>query len=201
MTTLDSVDPDDGVPAFFHADGSYDPAKAREYYLRTRKLKGRKKGAVEEATGRLSSGTPGSNKPTKPKLSTKAATEARVAAQKARIERLRKILDSLIKQAKARSGVKDEPSSPSSSKDSKNSKDSAKDRKPLTAKQKREAAKRSAEAYAKELTKSPSKKASEQHDEIVQLEEKIKAIRKQLKAAVEKDRQKITQTKTATIRR
>lgn len=38
-----------------HGESAYDPAKAREYYLRTRKLKGRKKGVEEPLVGR---GTP-----------------------------------------------------------------------------------------------------------------------------------------------
>lgn len=35
-----------------HGESEYDPVKAREYYLRTRKLKGRKKGVEEPVVGR-----------------------------------------------------------------------------------------------------------------------------------------------------
>jgi chromosome segregation ATPase len=83
---------------------AYDATKRREYYLRTRKLKGRKPGAVKPKT-----------KPKLTRAQRQAARtrklEAQVDALKARLEKLREVMAQLTAEAKARSGVKDTKSS------------------------------------------------------------------------------------------
>ena len=160
-----------------HADllHEYDPVKAREYYLRTRKLKGRKKGSEDPKADKKS----GSAKPTiakrpvakKTSAQKRKAKEAEVAALKKRLERLKEVLAELVKQAKARSGVKDETPK---SKAARN--EAAKSRKPLTAAQKKAQAERSKKAYEKE------KQSPDQ--ELKELKTKIKASRAKIKAAI-----------------
>jgi chaperonin cofactor prefoldin len=78
----------------------YDAAKRREYYLKNRKLKGRKHGSPQIATH---------PKKTRAQLSQEhqKRLEAQVGQLKARLEKLKAALELLVKQAKARSGVKD----------------------------------------------------------------------------------------------
>lgn len=165
----------------------YDPVKAREYYLRTRKLKGRKKGTVDQPSGKNSGST-------KPKASVKkpvvkktakqkrAETEAQVAALKQRLEKLKEVLAKLVKEAKARSGVKDENPKDKADRNAKE-----KSRKPLTAAQKRAQAERSKKAYEKE------KQSPDQ--ELKELQEKIKDIRAKIKAAIAAAEKKSSKTK------
>lgn len=63
-----------------HAFG-YDPAKRRAYYLRTRKLKGRKKGAIQPQTQKL--------KPLSAKQ--KRSTEKKLADIKEKLDRLARL--------------------------------------------------------------------------------------------------------------
>lgn len=77
-----------------HAGQPYDPAKAHDYYLRTRKLKGRKKGAAP-TTGKPVPGAKGVKPVQKKKKSDpaeitklKAHTAARVAVLKKKLHQL-----------------------------------------------------------------------------------------------------------------
>lgn len=77
-----------------HAGQPYDPAKAHDYYLRTRKLKGRKKGATSPTGGKAAPGAVG-GKPVRKKKSDpaeiaklKAHTAARVAVLKKKLHEL-----------------------------------------------------------------------------------------------------------------
>jgi hypothetical protein len=148
---------------FRHA---YDPVKAREYYLRTRQLKGRKKGVVK-----TSSRSSAAARAAKAKR-LKAAAEARVFALKIRLQKLEDLLDKLTKEAKARSGVKTDSKSTSGSGSS-----SSTDRKPLTAAQKREAAKKQAERREKERDQSLSSEAKTLEAKIERARERIENIR------------------------
>lgn len=129
----------------------YDPVKAREYYLRNRKLKGKKPGASRPSSTRPSGGnTATAMRPkaaVKPKSNTKAASEARVAAMKVRLQHLESLLKTLLKQAKARSGV--DPASTAKKDPASDGSKAAGDSKPTTAAEKAKAAKRSKEAYDK----------------------------------------------------
>lgn len=186
----------------FHAD--YDPAKAREYYLRTRKLKGRKPGSAKlsstdksnnedssrrEARGKK--GTPTSKrKPRKSAEQKRRESEAKVKALKTRLAKLKSLLAKLVAEAKGRSGVepKEDPkknagSSKETPKEKADRNASEKSRKPLTAKQKAEARKRSKENYEEnKVTKKDSDSGTSQEIEKVQAQ--IKQVRAQLKKAI-----------------
>lgn len=152
----------------------YDPAKRREYYLKNRLLKGRKHGTAQP----------------KPKAKTKAQLqkerqkklEDSVGKLKGRLEDLQSVLELLVKQAKARSGVKATASSKkveqvkSDSKSTSTSKTSSAsskkgDRKPLTASQK------AAEAKAQKKYRSKNEQLSA---EVKSLHAKIKAIQERI---------------------
>lgn len=145
--------------ALFH--GTYDPAKAREYYLRTRKLKGRKPGTIKapdpSTTGRRPA--PATTfAPGKPNRSNTKSRRAELEAQKValekRLDRLKEVLRKLVEEAKSRSGA-DKPESDSKDKAPETQTDKA-DRnadeksKKLTSKQKSEKAEAAKEAYEKE---------------------------------------------------
>lgn len=177
--------------ALIHGE-AYDPQKAREYYLRTRKLKGRKKGSGDpEPSGRNSAGSKASTsrtrKPKKTSAQKRKEAEAQVAALEKRLERLKDVLAELVKKAKARSGVEDSKSSSPKDRAKQNADEKA--RKPLTAKQKREAAERSKKNY-EENKKTPNQ-------EIKELQAKIKAIRAQIKAAIAASKKQSSKSQTA----
>ena len=175
-----------------HYVAGYDPQKAREYYLRTRELKGRQAGSKDTSAGsrpapkvNLMSTPTGAKTSSAPKpkssaLEKRKATEKRIEEMKGRLEKLRKLLRELVKQAQARSGA--DP------KDSK-TKAAAGSHK-LTAKERKEAAKRQ-EEYRK---KNPEKKETltEQEKRLAkQIEDvnaKIADARNDLKSAIAKAR-------------
>lgn len=75
----------------------YDAAKRRAYYLRTRKLKGRKKADPAIAMARRAAAQAA-------KLAKRKAMEAKVNALKGRLDKLKKVLAEMVKAAQARSG-------------------------------------------------------------------------------------------------
>lgn len=159
-------------------EAPYDPSKAREYYLRTRKLKGRKAGAGDpQPSGRSGSAKAPTGKPRgRPKKTAaqkRKEAEVQVAALKKRLERLKEVLSELVKAAKARSGVETKTDK-AKSKAQKNQ--DAKAKTPLTAKQKREAAKKAKENYDK--TNSPEK-------DVQELQAQIKDIKAKIQKAIE----------------
>lgn len=157
----------------------YDPAKRHEAYLRSRKLKGRKRG--EQQTGS------GGRAPAKAKAPVKkpAGHSAEVEALRRRLESLKRVLADLVDQAKKRSGVESKSSASKSSSSKSGGGTSKSDRKPLTEKQKKEAAQRSKDW--REKHKDPSKTGG---TEIEQLRAQIKDIQAKIQAALEKDRQR-----------
>lgn len=135
----------------------YDPVKAREYYLRTRHLKGRGRSGVDISSrpggnGSLG-GTGGSNSVLRD--SREKSLDARIESLQAKADQLRALLRKRVDAAKGRAGVEKEPEkeSSTSTKDTKTAKetksDTSKD-KPLTAKEKADKAKASKEQYEKE---------------------------------------------------
>jgi len=172
----------DHVDDVVHYVEGYNPAKAREYYLRTRQLKGRQAGSKDTPVGRPAAKTPvvAPKKTALKPAPTSKQVEARVAEMKGRLEKLRKVLRELVKQAKARSGIdpKDDKSkAPAGSK-----KLSAAERK------------KAAEASAKYRKANPQKDESIS-DEAKRLAEQIKDVnakiakaRADLKSAVAKAR-------------
>lgn len=168
--------------------GEYDPVKAHQYYLRTRQLKGRKTGSnnptpttvSKVATGRSGSVTVTNKMRVEPKQDVNTITEKRVAALKVRLEQLKEELERLVKEAKARSGVKSEPNKEPKETTSASSKPA----KPKTASQKEEAARKAREYY----DETHPEQALER--QIKEVKEKIWKARQKLKDAVDSARTK-----------
>lgn len=175
----------------------YDPVKAREYYLRTRELKGRKKGSKEDPGGRVEIGKVG----TAPKVAPKPTDTKRKQELLARLNRLKEVLDSMqarVDAAKARSGIttptkKDETEKKSSEPDKAPKKQSAAD--------KRKEAKAAKERYEKNKTAETAKGAQAVQDEIEKVQKQIAEARQELAEALAAARAKAPQPKTAVARR
>jgi len=170
-----------------HTGAPYDPQKARDYYLRNRVLKGRRPGAVKESgIGESSSQPPAKTKKptTRTPAQRRAQRKAKVEALQARLDRLNTLLTELVKQAKARSGVetKESPSKSSTKTASKKTSD-------LTAKQKNAAAKAS-EKYREENKETLAKQAEKLQGDIKEVRAKIKEVRDELKASINRSRSK-----------
>jgi hypothetical protein len=157
----------------------YDAAKAHDYYMRTRVLKGRTPVVQKTPVGR-SKGTPVSTvgsrsgvkvvqnvkvvpKKTAAELAKeRVALKAHVAALQVRLEALKKVLAQLVKEAKARSGVVTKPTT---------------DNSPVTAAQKKTAAaKSSAKYYDKNKATILAKAKADAAANPTDLEAKIKEI-------------------------
>lgn len=156
----------------------YDPVKAREYYLRTRELKGRRKGRTQDVTSPRS-GSSSPTTPSRPKGSTAQPTtwkshREQVAALEARLERLKDVLAKLVEEAKARSGIETKTKSDKSDKSESSSKGGgSKKGEKRTAAEKRKDAERQKEYREK------------QKPELEQLREQIKDVQEKIRAAVE----------------
>lgn len=167
--------------ALFHYSAGYDPAKAREYYLRTRKLKGRNRGGSEDPGGGRSGGSSaprpraakGKARPTEWK-----SHKQQVAALQQRLETLRRVLSKLVEDAKERSGVetKSKTEKTSSTKETSSKSDSKSEKK--TAEQKRKDAERQKEYREK------------QKPELDRLREQIKDTREKIQEALEAARER-----------
>jgi chromosome segregation ATPase len=169
----------------------YDPVKAREYYLRTRKLKGRTKSAIVTTAPRTrvsekpTSKPSASRKPKKTSEQKRKEAQVKVDALKGRLAKLKALLAKLVAEAKGRSGVepkKDTTNKTESPKEKATRNATAKDRKPLTTEQKAEARKRSKEYYQENKTAQKDESTSK---EIAQVQAQIKEVRSQLKKALE----------------
>lgn len=167
--------------ALFH--GTYDPVKAREYYLRTRKLKGRRTGSSTPSptpSSRSSRSPGGSGKPNRADTkSRRAQREAQKARLEARLDRLREVLEELVEAAKKRSGGdpnkkdgKDKAPETQADKADRN-KDKKKD-KPETAAEKKERAKKAKEEYEKEHPNSLSTDIEILQEQVADIQAKIK---------------------------
>lgn len=173
----------------------YDPVQRHKQYLKTRQLKGRQPAAIKPLVPNRNTGVVGPKKLTPvvkkaaPKsIPKKAASTAKklsaqeqVDALKSRLAKLRKVLADLVDQAQIRSGVKphDTAAQANAKQDAKKAADKKPD-KPLTAKQKADARKRAAEAYAKNKTKPISQIQKELRGQIDDVNAKIKAMRASL---------------------
>lgn len=188
----------------FH--GAYDPVKAREYYLRTRKLKGRKK-ATPKSTSTSGSVGLKVGKTAAPKVASKRLKAKRRRAEllrqqkvlRKRLERLRVVLRQLVEEAESTSkknsspnAKKNERKTESRSKTSSSS-SSSKDRKSLTASQKAEKAKKAKEEYEKEKPISLSK-------DVEILKKQVKDIRAKIDKAMKESRDRQKKAGSATIK-
>lgn len=174
----------------FHAAGNYDPQKAHEYYLRTRKLKGRirtmESGPAPRAVGsRAATAVRAGGKANRADTKSRhAQLEAQKKHLEARLEHLRQVLDELVKAAKKRSGgdpnhkKKDAPGTAPETKVDKADRNKAeKAAKPLTAKQKHDKAVQAKKAYEKEHPNTLS------HDVDI-LKEQVKDIHAKIQKAM-----------------
>jgi hypothetical protein len=161
---------------------AYDPIKAREYYLRNRHLKGRRKGTTIQPTAGKASApprNPGWNRPSR-----RDQMEREKEALESRLDQLKEILAAKVKAAKARSGVE----SPSDKKEKKDQKETAakneknKKDKPLTAAEKRKKAKEARDQYKKEHASLGA--------EIQSLQRQIADVRADIQDAIEDARKK-----------
>lgn len=144
----------------------YDAIKRREYYLRTRKLKGRKKGSVQPA--------PHKKTRAQRQAERRRKQEAQIAALKGRLEKLRDVLAELTKKAQERSGV-DTSKTTSKPSTSSQHKSSGKTEK-LTAAQK--AAKAKADKKRREADQTPEAQIKSLNEKIKTIQERIAKMRK-----------------------
>lgn len=193
----------------------YDPQKRREYYLRTRQLKGRTRGAKPAPAGFNPSGK--HPKPHTPNTAAIAAKNRRtqrqrqiqgnVVALNQRLNKLKEVLRDLVEQAKKRSGVPqpvDDSPAPAKKVGTAGSKENTATREKATktstkpqhktAAQKAEDAKRAKEFYEKNKRGKISErdKANALKAEIDDVEKKIAKYRGILKSSVAKARAQST---------
>jgi hypothetical protein len=169
-----------------HARTPYDPVKRREYYLRTRQLKGRGPGSGSTLGG---SKIPGKGEP--PKSGRRdSAIDARVSELQARLIKLRVLLRKLVEDAKRRSGVEIKKDNATTNTDTTGSTNKTEPQ-TKTVSQKKEAAKKSKEYYDKNIKKvSLSTREKQLKDQIADAERTIMKIRTDLKASIERARKK-----------
>lgn len=165
---------DEVVAEILHANGQtpvYDAAKRREYYLKTRELKGRRRGTVHTPVRPPARGSnlPAPRKKMAPQAKT---TVQRIAELKVRLEKLKTLLQKLGEEAKARSGVESKSDRSSTSSSSKSSGSA-------TAKEKREA-----KEYYEKHKKEEKKETPAQEEKALQ--QKIERVREQIKEMREK---------------
>lgn len=178
----------DGSILMHRMTDAYDPAKAHAYYLRTRKLKGRRKGRAEQlsTTGAKKVGSSSTTYTVKLnsgqaiKLTGKQLVEQQVYAAK-RINNIKKSLAELgtrlkMMMAETRREIKKSPTVADKSKAARESKQYRdKHKQEISTKRKTKATKESTESERKE-------------DAIVELEKKINEVKGRLTAAVAKQR-------------
>lgn len=147
---------------------AYDAAKRREYYLRTRKLKGRQRGSQQTKHPRVKS---------KAEIAKErhAKLEDQMLTLKGRLERLQEALKILVEQAKKRSGVK--PTKQTSAKKTPTSQQKA-DAKPqkLTTAQKKAKAEAEKKARRAQAIKDGTATNGDLSAEVKSLNERIKTI-------------------------
>jgi hypothetical protein len=195
-----------------HARAPYDPVKRREYYLRTRQLKGRPTGSKVSSGDRKfasikSTSHVDPHKAQKQRREKrKKELDAKVAALRERLDKLQDLLVRLVLQAKSRSGVKPTVKAPTrksataGSKESKTSQKKTTTTEKRTVTEKREAAKRSKEYYEKNVKgRGPSKSTEIRRlkSKIEDTEQMIENVREDLKASITRARQKAKQSKPA----
>lgn len=160
---------DDGT-ILMHGRAPYDPVKAHEYYIRTRQLKGRKKGQPTFSVKKPSGSTV--------VLTARQLTEQRAYAAE-RINNIKQKLAELTSQLHKAMGEARE----------KKAKSEREAKKPPTAAEKSEAARESKKYRTKNRQKLANKRKSEartekEADPVKALQTKIEGIKKRLSAAV-----------------
>lgn len=163
-----------------HADVPYDPAKRREYYLKTRELKGRRTRKGDTAPQMRS----GPRKLTAKEVKfIKAATgnRAQVEQRRQSIETRVKVLNEKLKKLRAvLKGLKDQSDKQKSPEAKKKEDTKKEDPKDLTTAQKKERAKKAKEQRDKEAKSSPDQRLKEVMDKIDAVKKQIEEVRAKL---------------------
>ena len=169
--------PEEFIRELFHIREPYDPTKRHQYYLKTRKLKGRNVGSQRTAIARHPS-TRFTAPKTLPKAQPKKSSEQRrkeievqVVALRDRLAKLQKVLAELVAQAKLRSGVETKTTQPVDKSPQK-----------FTTKQKADAAERSKD-FREKHQNDPSQEAKALEAKIKLVETKIRQMRDELAKA------------------
>lgn len=154
--------------------GGYNAQSAHDYYLRTRKLKGRTSAAVKPLAGKRIGTTRVSAirkkaGPTKTTAQRHSEMQAKVKGLQGRLDKLNKLLAVLVKQAKARGGVPIPTKSDSKTASATASGGSQDSASKLTAQQKAAQAKSSKDFYEKHKNDASSAN-------VAAIEEKIKIV-------------------------
>ena len=160
---------------------AYDPVKRREYYERTKQLKGRRKGAFERSATPRQSAALTKGGTTSKSLTRQPSSTERLKQLQVKLDQLKKTLELLVKQAKARSGV-ETPTKKSASSSTTKTGSSSTTTKKLTTSQKKDAAKR-AEEYRKKSDNGPAQKALALKKQIAETQKKIEKAKEQLAKA------------------
>lgn len=184
----------------------YDPVARREYYLRTRELKGRQSGGSETISGGIgkaastiakgSTSQPTVSSP--PKVNVAAqVTEQRVNELKGRMEKLKAKLNELLKEAEEKEAKKAEKAEKKESEGTSEKKESSEKQ---TSEEKRKARERSKDWYEenKEL-KGESEKKEKKPDletQIKEVRQKIEETRVKLEEAIASARAKVNSNST-----
>lgn len=174
----------EGLVLAHRTDEPYNPAKRREYYLKTRQLKGRPTGTKVETNNATSSKrvpVKAIPKRPSPKKVDTAALQKQVDEMKTRLAELRRILAELVEKAKARSGVEDPKDDPKTSKSGGNSNKPQK-----TEQQKAEDAKKAQEYYEKNKDKILSDQVKELGEKLKLVAQKIQEMREKLAEPVKR---------------
>lgn len=168
-----------------HARAPYDPVKAHAYYLRTRKLKGRKKGVASTPSNSNVANTLNVRLATtkKPAVTIteqrQKEVQARVEALKGRLKVLEAILTQLIRQAQP-NAPKKRTSKPVATK----STTAGTKKRTLTVAQKRDKAQKAKVAYRKTHPISAVKRKQENAKKIEEVKAKIEEVKVELKKAI-----------------
>lgn len=165
----------------------YDAEKAHEYYLRTRKLKGREAAVEEPPAAKKAAFRPSVQPKAAPKVAPakqspeqrRAAIAAQVEALRAKLDQLKKVLAELVAQAKARAGV--EPEAEPTAKEPRNTSDNPRK---LTPEQRAEAAQRSKDWREANPDKAMDQDAAKLTRQIEAVEDKIQEMREKLSTVI-----------------
>lgn len=190
--------PDEFVEGILqHIDPNYNAQQAHEYYLRSRRLKGRQPSVQRILTPRSNGKVvipikvirKGRLPVTSVVKQRQTAVNLRVAGLQKKLRNLKTVLEDLVKKAKEKEGRKD----------SKTKSGTTRDKSDLTPQQKRETAKRSKETYEKnKKLKGPVEKNPETVEEV---RAKIRKIQEELKAAIVQSRRISSSTSKTVIGR
>ena len=191
QTMLTPMNPEDFIQAFStdtyedvlqHASAPYDPVKAREYYLRTRKLKGRKKGSFEPTSGNRNATytvKTGSGGKGQVRLTAQQLTEQRAYAD-ARVESISKKLKDLNDRLRKKMAAARKANKPPTA--------AEKAKAAREARKYRDKHKQEIKTKARQAAKKAPAKKSSSRDTVASLKKSIATTKASLKEAVAKQR-------------